>query len=123
MGALHDGHMSLVAESKRRAAHVVASVFVNPAQFGPNEDLSSYPRREASDARMLEEAGCAILWAPDAAPMYPEGSATTVSVSGVSEGLCGASRPGPFAGVQTVLAQSLSPVGPTVVVSDTEEYG
>src|SRR3546814_15920448 len=114
MGALHDGHMSLVAESKRRAAHVVASVFVNPAQFGPNEDLSSYPRREASDARMLEEAGCAILWAPDAATMYPEGYATTVPVSGDTEGLCGAPRPGHFHGVATVVAHPFTPVRPAV---------
>src|SRR3546814_4602168 len=87
MGALHEGHLALIEEARARADHVVTSIFVNPIQFGANEDLDRYPRREASDAKLLSDRGCDVLWAPPVEEVYPPGFATNVSVGGVSEGL------------------------------------
>ena len=122
MGALHEGHLSLIALAKTKADRVVASVFVNPTQFGPNEDFDAYPRGEARDAELLAGAGCDLLFAPTVGEMYPQGFATSVNVTGVSEPLDGAARPGHFAGVATVVSKLLLQCGPDVAVFGEKDF-
>ena len=122
MGALHAGHISLIEEAKKRADFVVATIFVNPKQFGANEDFSKYPRMLEADIKKLEEAGAALLYAPDEADMYPEGYSTTVSPGDLGTVLCGKFRPGHFDGVATVVSKLLLRVLPHVALFGEKDY-
>jgi pantoate--beta-alanine ligase len=113
MGYLHDGHLSLVARAKAECSAVAASIFVNPTQFGPSEDLSRYPRDVPRDLGLLEAAGVDFVFVPDAAEMYPPGFDATIEIGGVTDVLEGAVRPGHFAGVATVVAKLFNIVQPT----------
>lgn len=112
MGALHDGHLSLVRKAREQCDHVAVSIFVNPRQFGPNEDLDAYPHTPERDADMLRDSGVDLLFLPAAAEMYHPDFSTTLTVEGLSGRLCGASRPGHFSGVTTVVAKLLNIVQP-----------
>lgn len=124
MGNLHQGHMDLVQAARRRADFVVASIFVNPTQFGVNEDFDRYPRTLEADANQLVNAGCDLLFAPSASEMYPDGrsQATTVAVAGITDILCGASRPGHFTGVATVVSKLLNIVQPDMALFGEKDY-
>lgn len=124
MGNLHAGHVSLVQIATQRADFVVASIFVNPLQFGAGEDLDKYPRTLAADQEKLLAAGCHLLFHPDIAEIYPHGMGdqARVSVPGVSEGLCGASRPGHFEGVATVVTKLFNMVQPDLAVFGEKDY-
>jgi pantoate--beta-alanine ligase len=122
MGALHAGHISLVKLAARKADKVVVSIFVNPTQFAPNEDLSRYPRDEAGDVAKLSEAGADLIWAPAASEMYPGGFSTTVMPGTAAAELEGAIRPGHFAGVATVCCKLFSQVTPDIAVFGEKDY-
>jgi pantoate--beta-alanine ligase len=122
MGALHQGHMALVRAARVECARVVASVFVNPKQFAPTEDLGSYPRREAADLNMLRSAGVDLVFIPALHEMYPPDFATLVRVSGLTEGLCGAHRAGHFDGVTTVVTKLLIQALPDIAYFGEKDY-
>lgn len=122
MGALHDGHLSLVRAALEKADRVIVTIFVNPKQFNNQDDLAAYPRTEHEDAAKLMPLGVHLLYAPNMAEMYPENFATTVSVGGVSEGLCGAFRPGHFAGVATVVTKLFLQTGADIACFGEKDF-
>jgi len=122
MGYLHEGHMSLIREGRRRGDLLVVSIYVNPLQFAPSEDLESYPRSPERDAALCEEAGVDILFLPSSETLYPNGYQTTVSIGPLADGLCGASRPGHFDGVCTVVLKLFNLVRPKVALFGSKDY-
>lgn len=122
MGNLHDGHLSLVREARQHAEHVVVSIFVNRLQFGPNEDFDCYPRTFAADCEKLAAAGVAAVFAPDERELYPQPQQVFVEPSALADGWCGASRPGHFRGVCTVVAKLFHLVAPNVAVFGKKDY-
>lgn len=122
MGALHRGHLALVAHAKAIGTRAVVSIFVNPTQFGPSEDFSRYPRDVEADLALLGEPGADAAWTPDAATMYPADFSTRIEVSGLTEGLCGAHRPGHFSGVATVVTKLLNQVRPDIALFGEKDF-
>ena len=122
MGFLHQGHLSLLDEGRRRGDLLVLSIFVNPTQFGPGEDLDDYPRDLEQDSQLAQQAGVDIIFVPAAKAMYPSGYATYVDVEGISETLCGSSRPGHFRGVCTVVTKLFHIIQPQVAIFGNKDF-
>ena len=122
MGALHEGHLSLMRAARKETGFVVASIFVNPTQFGPNEDFNRYPRVLDADANLCESAGVDLIFAPGPRKMYPDGFATYVVQSDLTEGLCGPHRPGHFRGVTTVVTKLFNIVQPDIAYFGQKDY-
>jgi pantoate--beta-alanine ligase len=122
MGALHEGHAALMREARRRASVTAVTIFVNPTQFGPKEDLARYPRDLAGDVDKCAAEGVSIVFSPDVAEMYPPGERTRVRVSGLTDYLCGASRPGHFEGVATIVTKLFAAAGRCVAVFGRKDY-
>ncbi len=122
MGGLHEGHLSLIRAARRRARRVIATIFVNPTQFGKGEDFEAYPRDDVRDAEMLASAGCDLIFAPSVTEMYPDGFGTTVSVDGVANEMCGGHRPGHFDGVTTVVSKLLNQVQPDYAIFGEKDW-
>ena len=122
MGALHVGHLALVAHAKAIGRRAVVSIFVNPTQFGPTEDFSRYPRDVAADLALLAEPGADAAWTPEVETMYPPGFSTSIEVGGLTEGLCGTVRPGHFAGVATVVTKLLNQVRPDIALFGEKDF-
>ncbi len=122
MGALHEGHLSLMSEAKKHAQTLIVSIFVNPTQFGPNEDLDTYPRDTEGDSKKCESAGCDILFLPSVSEIYDDNAKTEVSVASLTTNLCGAKRPGHFNGVTTIVSKLFNIVQPDVAVFGKKDY-
>jgi pantoate--beta-alanine ligase len=122
MGSLHEGHLSLLREARARADHLVASIFVNPLQFAPNDDLETYPRDVRGDARKCDAAGVDVLFTPSRESLYPDGFQTTIQLGAIAQPLCGASRPGHFEGVATVVLKLFNLVRPNLAVFGRKDY-
>jgi pantoate--beta-alanine ligase len=124
MGNLHAGHMSLIEAARKHGKRFVSSIFVNPMQFGPNEDFAHYPRTPSQDAKLLQEAGCDLMFSPEVGEIYPNGAsnATRIEVPGISRILCGEFRPGHFEGVATVVAKLFHIVDPDVAIFGEKDF-